>query len=117
MCVCVCVLVSSGVITGLDPVLPTANASTERPTTCYEVSQNSSPLVIIIPSFDAVQYLSQYFALYHCRLRSSSRKLEATTGAAAHNLDKEHSFMVTCLCWILGYMRLEIWYKIGLSGD
>jgi len=27
------------------------------------------------------------------------------------------TFMMTCLCWILGYMRLEIWCKIGLSGD
>ena len=26
-------------------------------------------------------------------------------------------FMMTCLCWILGYMRLEIWHKISLSGD
>jgi len=25
--------------------------------------------------------------------------------------------MVTCLGWILGYMRLEIWRKIGLSAD
>ena len=27
------------------------------------------------------------------------------------------TFMMTCLCWILGYMRIEIWHKIGLSGD
>ena len=27
------------------------------------------------------------------------------------------TFMMTCLRWILGYMRLEIWHKIGLSGD
>ena len=27
------------------------------------------------------------------------------------------TFMMTCLRWILGYMRLEIWRKIGLSGD
>ena len=26
------------------------------------------------------------------------------------------TFMMTCLCWILGYMRLEIWHKIGFSG-
>ena len=25
--------------------------------------------------------------------------------------------MMTCLRWILGYMRLEIWRKIGLSAD
>ena len=25
------------------------------------------------------------------------------------------TFMMTCLRWILGYMRLEIWRKIGLS--
>ena len=27
--------------------------------------------------------------------------------------------MMTCLCWIFGYMRLEIWHKIkiGLSAD
>jgi len=25
--------------------------------------------------------------------------------------------VTTCLRWILGYMRLEIWRKIGLSGD
>ena len=27
------------------------------------------------------------------------------------------TFMMTCLCWILGYTRLEIWCKIGLSAD
>ena len=27
------------------------------------------------------------------------------------------AFMMTCLRWILGYMRLEIWHKIGLSAD
>jgi len=27
------------------------------------------------------------------------------------------TFMITCLCWILRYMRLEILCKIGLSGD
>ena len=27
------------------------------------------------------------------------------------------TFMMTCLCWILAYMRLEIWRKIGLSPD
>ena len=27
------------------------------------------------------------------------------------------TFMMTCLCWILGYMRLEIWRIIGLSRD
>ena len=27
------------------------------------------------------------------------------------------TFMTTCLCWILRYMRLEIWCKIDLSGD
>ena len=27
------------------------------------------------------------------------------------------TFMMTCLRWILGYMRLEIWHKIGLSAD
>jgi len=36
-------------------------------------------------------------------------------GAAARNLDEQHSLM-TCLCWILEYMRLEIWHKIGFSG-
>ena len=25
--------------------------------------------------------------------------------------------MTTCLRWILGYMRLEIWHKISLSAD
>jgi len=43
-------------------------------------------------------------------------ELEVTTGAAAHNLD-ERTFMMICLRWILGYMRLEIWSEIGLSGD
>jgi len=37
----------------------------------------------------------------------------ATTWSAAHNLDEE--LMMTCLCWVLVYMRLEIWRKIGLS--
>ena len=27
------------------------------------------------------------------------------------------TFMMTCLRWILGFTRLEIWRKIGLSGD
>jgi len=27
------------------------------------------------------------------------------------------TFMMTCLRWILGYMKLEIWHKIGLSAD
>jgi len=27
------------------------------------------------------------------------------------------TFMMTCHCWILGFMRLEIWCKIALSGD
>ena len=27
------------------------------------------------------------------------------------------TFMMTCLRWTLGYTRLEIWRKIGLSGD
>jgi len=27
------------------------------------------------------------------------------------------TFMMTCLRWFLGYMRLEIWCKIGLSTD
>jgi len=27
------------------------------------------------------------------------------------------TFMMTCLRWILGYMRLEIWREIGLSAD
>jgi len=27
------------------------------------------------------------------------------------------TFMMTCLRWILGYMRLEIWRRIGLSAD
>jgi len=27
------------------------------------------------------------------------------------------TFTMTCLHWILGYIRLEIWRKIGLSGD
>ena len=27
------------------------------------------------------------------------------------------TFMMTCLHWILGYMRLEIWHKVGLSAD
>ena len=29
----------------------------------------------------------------------------------------QRTFVVTCLRWILEYMRLEIWCKIGLSGD
>jgi len=27
------------------------------------------------------------------------------------------TFMITCLRWNLWYMRLDIWHKIGLSGD
>ena len=53
-CVCVCVCVycrmkchTWGVITGLDPVLPTANASTEWITACYEAPRNSSHLVSV----------------------------------------------------------------------
>ena len=32
-------------------------------------------------------------------------------------LTKYGRFMMTCLCWILGFMRLELCRKIGLSGD
>jgi len=68
--------------------------------------------------------------------KPSSNLLQRTGGdhrAAAHNLDEEHSSLpwwsppilwrrfedglAICLRWILGYMRLEIWRKIGLSGD
>ena len=38
-------------------------------------------------------------------LWTSSRELEATTWMVAHNLDEE--FVVTCLLWIVGYVRLE----------
>jgi len=40
------------------------------------------------------------------------RKLEAATQAAAQNLDEEH-----LSSWLLGYMKLEIWRKIGFSRD
>jgi len=65
-----------------------------------------------------------------------SRELEATSGAAARNLDEERYDtrcyfnsrskadtssliyrVMTCLRWILGYKRLEIGCKIRLSGD
>ena len=49
-------------------------------------------------------------------LQSSSRELEATTKGSCAQLGWR-TFMMTCLRWILGYMRLEIWRKIGLSGD
>jgi len=51
--------------------------------------------------------------------KSSSNLLQRTGGD--HRGGRAQSgwgtFMMTCLRWILGYVRLEIWRKIGLSGD
>jgi len=55
------------------------------------------------------------FSCCDSHLQISPRELEATTWAAACNLDEEYSWWP--VCWILVYKRLEIWHKIGLSGD
>ena len=45
------------------------------------------------------------------KIRTSSRKLEVTTGTAAHNLDEEHSW------WPVFAGSWDTWCKIGLSTD
>jgi len=52
-------------------------------------------------------------------VRPSSNLLQGTGGdhrGGRAQLGRS-KFMMTCLCWILGYMRLAIWCKIGLSAD
>jgi len=48
-----------------------------------------------------------------------SSNLQRTGGdhRGGHAQPGWRTFMMTCLHWILGYMRLEIWCKIGLSAD
>ena len=53
-------------------------------------------------------------------LAKPSSNLLQRTGVdhrGGHAQLEQRTFMMTCLRWILGYMRLEIWCKIGLSGD
>jgi len=64
----------------------------------------------------------QYFnssGLMQMLAKPSSNLLERTGGdhQGGHAQPGWRSFMMTCLSWILGYMRLEIWCKIGLFGD
>ena len=51
--------------------------------------------------------------------KPSSNLLQRTGGD--HRCDRSQlgwrTLMMTCLRWILGYMRLEIWCKISRSGD
>ena len=51
--------------------------------------------------------------------KPSSNLLQKTGGdhRGSHAQPGWGTFTTTCLRWILGYMRLEIWCKIGLSGD
>ena len=48
-----------------------------------------------------------------CRPANSVKALKATWSTQLG----WRTFMMTCLCWILGNMRLEIWRKIGPTGD
>jgi len=58
---------------------------------------------------------------WECRVlaKPSSNLLQRTGGDHQGSCAQPgwRTFVMTCLCWILGYMRLEIWHKIGLSGD
>ena len=49
--------------------------------------------------------------------KPSSNLLQRTGGNHRGGCMTWRTFTMTCLCWILGCMRLEIWRKIGLSGD
>ena len=51
--------------------------------------------------------------------KTSSNLLQRTGNdhQGCHAQPGWRTFMMTRLRWILGYMRLEIWCKIGLSGD
>ena len=51
--------------------------------------------------------------------KPSSNLLQRTEGDhwGGHIQPGWRTFLMTCLCWIFGYMRLEIWRKIGLSTD
>jgi len=53
------------------------------------------------------------------RAEPPSNLLQRTGGdhRGGHAQLGQRTFMMTCLRWILGYMTLEIWNKIGLSGD
>jgi len=49
--------------------------------------------------------------------KPSSNLLQRTGGDHRLCMLGLRTFMMTCLRWILGYMRLEIWCKLGLSED
>ena len=49
------------------------------------------------------------------RAKPSSNLLQRIGGD--HRGSRAQLRTLTCLRWILGYMRLDIWHKIGLSGD
>ena len=64
---------------------------------------------------------------YRCSAGKNNKFLSAASSNLLQRTGSDHqggraklgrrTFLVTCLRWILGYTRLEIWRKIGLSGD
>jgi len=45
------------------------------------------------------------------------KPIEMTFGGGGIGWAQGWTFVMTCLRWISGYMRLEMWRKTGLSGD
>jgi len=65
------------------------------------------------------RHLTFFGHLARMDVNASSNLLQRTgvDHRGSHAQPGWRTLMMTCLLWILGYMRLEIWCKIGLSGD
>ena len=65
------------------------------------------------------RHLTFFGHLARMDVNASSNLLQRTgvDHRGSHTQPGWRTLMMTCLLWILGYMRLEIWCKIGLSGD
>ena len=103
------------------PMVPTNNPGhslSEMPTSIALLTSHH-----FLPSFSPVVSFS--LGILHEWMRTqtlakpSSNLLQRTGGDHRGSRSQLgwRTFMMTCLHWILGYMRLEIWRKIGLSGD
>ena len=71
-----------------------------EPATFCVASQHANQAVI---QFNSIKYPDE-----NAEAKPSSNLLQRTGG------DHRGTTWMTCLRWILGYMRLEIWCKIGL---
>ena len=76
---------------------------------CHHFHPSLSPIVSLFSSILYEWMRSQTLA------KPSSNLLQRTGGD--HAQLGWRTFMMTCLRWILGYTRLEMWRKIGLTGD